>query len=229
MRSPRWPSALMLVAVNAVPVYGVIEWGWSAFSLLLLYWLESVLYMVFVALRALLVHPASLSSWLVKLVAFPFLAALVLLPYLGMAIGLAAYLFGVLAPDSTDATRHALVSIILSPSRHPNLLPMGQAVQTLAGHVDGRVAMAAGVLAASHLASFIWNFILGREYRRAGFQALMVVPLARIWVPLAVLVPALIYAHHMEWPALLLAALIGAKTAVDLAAHILEHRAMAAP
>jgi hypothetical protein len=35
------PSVLILVAANLVPLVGVIFWGWDAFVLLMLYWLET--------------------------------------------------------------------------------------------------------------------------------------------------------------------------------------------
>ena len=35
------PSVLILVAANLVPLIGVIFWGWDAFVLLMLYWLEA--------------------------------------------------------------------------------------------------------------------------------------------------------------------------------------------
>lgn len=35
------PSVLILVAANLVPLIGVIAWGWDAFVLLMLYWLET--------------------------------------------------------------------------------------------------------------------------------------------------------------------------------------------
>ena len=35
------PAALIVVAANLVPVIGVLAWGWDAFVLLMLYWLET--------------------------------------------------------------------------------------------------------------------------------------------------------------------------------------------
>jgi hypothetical protein len=36
-----YPSTLILVAANLVPLIGVLSWGWDAFILLMLYWLET--------------------------------------------------------------------------------------------------------------------------------------------------------------------------------------------
>jgi hypothetical protein len=39
--SRRWP-VLAVAALNVVPVAGVVFWGWSAFALIFLYWLENL-------------------------------------------------------------------------------------------------------------------------------------------------------------------------------------------
>jgi len=37
------PSTLILIATNLVPIIGVFAWGWDAFLLLMLYWMESAI------------------------------------------------------------------------------------------------------------------------------------------------------------------------------------------
>jgi hypothetical protein len=37
----REPSSLALIAINAIPVLGILVWHWDAFLLLMLYWMES--------------------------------------------------------------------------------------------------------------------------------------------------------------------------------------------
>lgn len=39
--SKAWPVAIAL-ALNAIPIIGVLFWGWSAFALVFLYWFENV-------------------------------------------------------------------------------------------------------------------------------------------------------------------------------------------
>jgi hypothetical protein len=43
MRAPRNVSSLVLVAANLLPIAGVVWWGWDAFVLLMLYWLETAI------------------------------------------------------------------------------------------------------------------------------------------------------------------------------------------
>ncbi|HLH93270.1 MAG TPA: DUF6498-containing protein [Xanthobacteraceae bacterium] len=38
-----YPSTLILISVNLVPLVGVLAWGWDAFRLLMLYWMESAI------------------------------------------------------------------------------------------------------------------------------------------------------------------------------------------
>jgi hypothetical protein len=38
---PMWP-ALVALSLNLIPVAGVVLWGWSAFALIFLYWLENL-------------------------------------------------------------------------------------------------------------------------------------------------------------------------------------------
>jgi ABC-type multidrug transport system fused ATPase/permease subunit len=50
-RPVRWLSVLFALLVNAVPVYGVLAEGWSAATILALYWLENLLTAVATCLR----------------------------------------------------------------------------------------------------------------------------------------------------------------------------------
>ena len=51
------PSALVLVAANLVPLAGVLFFGWSVFSTLLLFWVENVIVGAFNVLRMLVAQP----------------------------------------------------------------------------------------------------------------------------------------------------------------------------
>jgi len=37
-----WP-VIVAIAINLIPIVGILFWGWSAFALILLYWLENVI------------------------------------------------------------------------------------------------------------------------------------------------------------------------------------------
>ena len=48
---PRSSSIAILIALNALPLYGVLAWGWQSFDLIFLYWLENLIIGVFTVLR----------------------------------------------------------------------------------------------------------------------------------------------------------------------------------
>ncbi len=52
----RSSSLAILIALNALPIYGVLYWGWQSFDLIFLYWLENLIIGVFAVLR-MLVRP----------------------------------------------------------------------------------------------------------------------------------------------------------------------------
>ena len=45
------PATLATLAVNLIPLYGVLWWGWDTFQLLMLYWIETVIIAFFTIRR----------------------------------------------------------------------------------------------------------------------------------------------------------------------------------
>ena len=45
---------LLLVALNLVPLFGVLNWGWKSFDLIFLYWMENLIIGAFAVLRMLI-------------------------------------------------------------------------------------------------------------------------------------------------------------------------------
>ena len=56
------PSALILLAVILVPLIGVTAWGWDAFVLLMLYWLETAVIAFWTIVRIGLMTPETLGD-----------------------------------------------------------------------------------------------------------------------------------------------------------------------
>ena len=65
-------STWVLLVANLVPLAGVLFWGWDAFALLALFWMENVVVGVFSALRMLTIDPRDPALWLAKLFMVPF-------------------------------------------------------------------------------------------------------------------------------------------------------------
>jgi hypothetical protein len=55
-----YPSTLLLVAANLVPIVGVLAWGWDAFQLLMLYWMESAIIAVWTIARIATLPPGAM-------------------------------------------------------------------------------------------------------------------------------------------------------------------------
>jgi hypothetical protein len=62
MRSVLKPAALILLAANLVPLIGVLAWGWDAFVLLVLYWLETAVVAFWTVLRIATMRRGSLGA-----------------------------------------------------------------------------------------------------------------------------------------------------------------------
>lgn len=56
------PSVLILVAANLVPLVGVIAWGWDAFLLLMLYWMETAVIAFWTVVRIAGLPPRAVSG-----------------------------------------------------------------------------------------------------------------------------------------------------------------------
>src|SRR5213594_3799766 len=65
-------SVSALVIANAVPLAGVLFFGWQVFPLLLLYWLENVIVGGFNVLRMLVADPDDPVRWAAKIFLIPF-------------------------------------------------------------------------------------------------------------------------------------------------------------
>jgi hypothetical protein len=217
---PRWPSALALVVANLLPVYGVLAWDWSALALLVTYWAEVVLVGVFSLLRFLFAYPLNFGAWLLKVVVLPF-SPFFLMPFFVVVLGLSALIITFVG---TAETAHAFVSILFAWSRGKELMPLDQALQVLGFQLGPRALIVIGAFAASHLLSFVWNYLIRGECNRIGLVALLVLPIARLWLISIVMTLALVGADRLAAPVWLLVGLVGIKIAFDLFAHLKEHR-----
>ena len=93
---PRSSSIAILIALNALPIYGVINWGWQSFDLIFLYWLENLIIGAFTILR-MLVRPYRHSIDLVLPLFF--------VPFFTVHYGIfclvhGAFIFSLFGPDS---------------------------------------------------------------------------------------------------------------------------------
>jgi len=200
------PSALVLVAANLVPLAGVLFFGWSVFSTLLLFWVENVIVGAFNVLRMLVAQPQIGVMWAAKLFMIPFFTF-----HYGMFV-----------------TVHGLFVLTLfgggfSGRGFPTAATFAHAVQ-VAG-----IAPAAWGLALSHAVSFAFNYIGTGEYKSALVPALMFRPYGRVMVLHIVILGGGFLVATLGSPLIPLALLVVLKTGLDLFGHLREHAGLGRP
>lgn len=190
-----------LVLVNTIPVVGVLYWDWRIFDILVLFWAENLIIGAINVLRmgTLLITQQALGA----LFMIPFFTV----HYGGFCLGHGFFLF----------------MLFGDPMAMAGVAPPGAAIESLQ---VGTLALPIAALAASHVVSFVVNFLWAGEYRGASLDTLMFLPYPRIVVLHVVIIFGgfVIAAAGQPLPALIL--LIVLKTILDAGAHYREHRAL---
>ena len=194
-------SAWVLIAANAVPLAGVLLWGWDAFALIALFWMENVIVGVFFLLRMLCLDPRDAALWAAKLFMVPFFC----FHYGLFTAGHGVFVFSLLGGERYDVRGFEL----LEPA--------------LRAAADFHLWLPLAVLFASHLFSFGWNYLWGGEFRRTQLSRLMTEPYKRIIVLHIAIILGGIGAMALGSPVWALMVLLAVKIALDFKAHVKEH------
>ncbi len=182
---------LLLIALNLVPLAGVLAWGWRSFDLIFLYWMENVIIGVFTALR-MLIRPYGHALEL----AYP----LFLVPFFCVHYGMFCMghgTFVVALFGQAELGENGLVSAALSVLASPHML--------------------AAVAALSLVQAADWI----RDLRHRGFGAdgvkeLMTAPYRRIFVLHITIIAGGFALTALNEPVAGLVILIAVKTASDV-------------
>ncbi len=194
-------SALLLVAANLVPLAGVLALHWTVFSIFLLYWCENVVVGAFNVLKMASANPRSLRADVAKLWQIP----------------LFVLHFGVFT-----AIHGLLVLTLFGPRGTP-----GTPAALLGAVRDADIWYGVLAIAVSHGFSFVQNYVVSGEFRRASAQQLSGQPYDRLGVLQAAILAAGFLTQDVGAPVLALVVLIGLKIAVDYSAHGRERRKFA--
>jgi hypothetical protein len=197
-------STLALLVSNTLPLIGVLFLGWQVFALVLLYWLENVIVGVFNVARLLIADPSSDGAQVAKIGLIPFFCV----HYGGFTLGHGVF-----------------VLALFGGARYGNSFPT-PAVVLQAIHDTG-IGAAVFALFCSHGVSFVWNYLLGGEYRQVPLVKLMFQPYARVVVLHIVVLGGAFLMQALHSPLAGLVVLVALKTAVDLVSHHREHRKFA--
>lgn len=206
-RGLRW-SAPALVVSNAIPLLGVLFFDWDTFLVVYLFWCENLILGVCNLLRmAFACGAKGVGQHIVK----PLAAAFFVVHY-----GMFTVAHGSIILQVFGAERLGWENAIFGPDF---FAPVIEGLIQLWPEIwVGFVA-----LSASHLLSFLVNYLGGGEYRRTRVEDTMKQPYRRVVVlHLAVCFGALAVAAAGNLTGLL-ALLVVLKIAVDLRAHWKEH------
>ncbi len=199
------PSALALVAANLVPLLGVTAFGWTVFSVILLYWCENVVIGATNVLKMAFAQPRNVAVDAGKVF---------LIPFFIFHYGMFTFIHG------------TFVLLLFGPHGHAAGFP-GPATFVAAIRQAG-VGWGVVAMAASHGFSFFHNYLFSGEYRTASPQLLMAQPYARVIVLHVAILAGGFLTLAVGAPVAALVVLIALKTAIDLRAHLAERRKLAA-
>ncbi|MDB5924257.1 MAG: hypothetical protein JWN13_3193 [Betaproteobacteria bacterium] len=192
--SRKWVSALVLIAANALPLIGVLLFGWTISNVMVLYWAESAVIAAYTVLKMFVV-----GKWVA-----PFAALFFVGHFGGFMAGhfLFVYEFfvrGVGAAGPEPAVREALLGIF------------------------GPLWPALLALVVSHGVSFVVNFMGAREYEGTTLSDLMSAPYKRVVVMHLTVILGGMLVLVMKTPLAALVLLVLLKTLADWRAHAGEH------
>lgn len=205
-------AVVTLIAANVVPLVGVLAWDWSIGTILVLYWLENGIIGVSNVVRMVVAAGPHGGH----------LAKVFLVPFFVVHYGLFWTVHGVFVTSFFGAGLEAVGTGIGTGA------PFGLGVvsSALLGADTGTLTWGVLSLALSHGVSLVSNFLLGGEYRRVTAAELMARPYARVVILHLTIIFGAFAAMLLGAPIGALLVLVVTKTAVDVSAHLREHRAM---
>ncbi|MEX1172857.1 MAG: DUF6498-containing protein [Chloroflexota bacterium] len=204
-------AVVALIAANAIPLLGVLFFGWNVWTILIVYWLENGIVGAFnIAKMARAEGDMALTPGTLLINGRPAssLAKLGLIPFFVMHYGIFWAVHGV---------------FVLTLPVFGSMGPDGGGDMT-AGFEPLTIVLAVIALTISHGVSFWLNFLGGGEYRRVSAAGQMFAPYGRLVVLHITIIFGGIAIAMTGAPAAAVAILVGLKTVMDLGFHLAEHR-----
>ena len=206
---------LALVAANVVPLWGVVCLGWDAFYIVLLYWAENLAVGFYNILKIALAKVAHPAEHLGKLFVIPFF----IIHYGGFT---AVHGFFVLMlfkkGEGESLTGRSWPCFLVFVQMLLNVI--GQAYSVM----PAPMKFALAGLFLSHGVSFVYNYLLKKEFATAKPQKLMASPYARVVVMHFAIIAGAFLTMAIGSPVAILIVLVVLKTVIDTALHLREHK-----
>jgi hypothetical protein len=231
-------SAIALVAANAIPLLGVMFFGWSLWTILVLYWVENGI-VGFWTVPKILLADGSIASRLqgvgspwnlaaagiglgVPRVARAAMAVFFLIHYGVFWLGHGLFVFALpsFLGASQGFTEHD--GFTIDPSTGQPVL-----VQASGGFGEiawTSVAIGAAALFLSHGASFLFTYLGAGEFRRTSAIAQMAAPYGRVVVLHLTIIFGAFAVTLIGAPIAALVVLVALKILLDLRFHLASHR-----
>lgn len=201
-------SLVTLAAANAIPLVGVLFFGWDLAQILILFWAETVVIGFFTFWKILL------SKKIDDREAAAYAALKKPLPVKPQAIVKVFFLLFFPVHFGFFMLGHAFFLTSLFGSISP---------QTFTALSFGGIGFSLLSLFVSHLISFFTNYIGKKEYLQYSPQALMVQPYKRVMIMhITVLLGGLVVSF-LGSPVYAIAFLVLIKTVFDISSHTKEH------
>ncbi len=204
-------AVVALIVANAIPLIGVLAFGWSVWNILVIYWLENGIVGVINVLKmSTATGDGAAPGMTVMVNGKPSsMAKAGLIPFFIVHYGIFWFVHGIFV-----LTLPAFFSLASDSGMTLDL---------------GPVLFAAAALAISHGLSFWWNFLHGGEYRRTTVAGLMFAPYRRLVALHLTIIFGAMAVMFSGAPAAAVAVLVAIKTVIDLALHLAEHRGELTP
>lgn len=206
---------VLLVAVNLVPLVGVLFFGWSLFSILVLYWVENGIVGLFNVFKITLARrpPSEGSSFTVNGRPVGSGAKFFLVPFFIFHYGIFWVVHGV------------FVVVVFGISG--GMFFGSDRAEPFAGFRDfdeRGVMIAIAALFLSHGVSFVVNYLGRREYEDISPDEQMIQPYSRVVVLHLTILGGGFLAAYLGEPLASLVVMVLLKIGLDLHAHLREHR-----
>jgi hypothetical protein len=208
-------SVIALLAANTIPFWGVLFLGWDAFFVVLLYWSENLVigfYYVLKIVFAAVPHPI---AHLGKLFFIPFFT----IHYGGFTAVHGLFVLAIF--NKVDEN-------FMGQEKWPFCLIFLELLVNVIRHVyslvPSQMKLAILALFLSHGVSFVYNYLLKREFFSANPGKLMGSPYARVVVMHFAILGGGFFAMALSSPAAILLILVVLKTFLDVNLHLRGHK-----
>ncbi len=234
---------VLLVAFNLVPLVGVLFWGWSVATILVLYWAENGIIGALNVPKMLLARgPLLPGQGFARVSGGPAVAAAAAGARIGSVIfflihyGMFWFVHGIFVftlpffagPGLPGLGGSVDVGPVFNPGFGPGFGSADADLDVVRRGPDlAAVGLGVAGLAISRIASFLINFVGRREYLTVSPAAQMFAPYGRLVILHVTIILGAMVSLMLGSPIGAIVVLVILKTAVDLALHLREDRRFA--